>query len=140
MIGGDILPELGGQRFLGVGVDVAEDGIAVFLVADDDATLQVFLSLICVAGLAWPTGWVVALFPSPFISAEQFHQTAIVLVQPFQDQMRSQTETQDEILQSQRASNLVLRVDEPQQQTVSFALQQFGQLLLALLRLLYRFY
>ena len=52
--------------------------------------------------------------------------------------MRSQTETQDEILQSQRASNLVLRVDEPQQQTVSFALQQFGQLLLALLRLLYR--
>lgn len=54
--------------------------------------------------------------------------------------MRSQTETQDEILQSQRASNLVLRVDEPQQQTVSFALQQFGQLLLALLRLLYRFY
>ena len=79
------------------------------------------------------------LLPSA-ISAEQFHQTAIVLVQRLQDQTRSQTEAQDEILQSQRAADLVLRVDEPQQQTVSFALQQFGQLLLALLRLLYRFY
>ena len=39
LIGGDILPELGSQFFLGVGVDVAEDGIAVLLVADDDATL-----------------------------------------------------------------------------------------------------
>ena len=80
------------------------------------------------------------MFPSPFISAEQFHQTAIVLVQRFQDQSRSQTEAQDKILQSQCAADLVLRVDEPQQQTVSFALQQFGELLLVFLGLLRRFH
>lgn len=71
---------------------------------------------------------------------EQFHQTAIVLVQYLQNQVSPQTETQDEILQSQRAADLVLRVDEPQQQTVGFAIQQFGELLLALLRLLHRFH
>ena len=96
--------------------------------------------MICVAGLAWPTGWVVALFLSPFISAKQFHQTAVVFVQPFQDQPCPQTEAQDKILQSQRTADLVLRVDEPQQQTVGFALQRFGELLLALLRLFHRFH
>ena len=72
----------------------------------------------------------------PVVSAEQFHQTAIVFVQRLQSQSRSQTEAQDEILQSQRTADLVFRVDEPQQQTVGFAFQQFCELLFALLRLL----
>ena len=35
----DILPELGGQLLLVVGVNVSEDGVAVFLVAHHDAAL-----------------------------------------------------------------------------------------------------
>ena len=61
-------------------------------------------------------------------------------IQRLQDQTSPQTEAQDEIFQSQSASNLVLRVDEPQQQTVGLALRQFGELLLTFLRLLHRFH
>ena len=39
LIGGDVLPEFGSQFRLGVGVDVSEDGVAVLLMANDDATL-----------------------------------------------------------------------------------------------------
>lgn len=36
LVGVDILTKFSGQLFLRAGVDVAEDGITVFLVADDD--------------------------------------------------------------------------------------------------------
>lgn len=39
LIGCDVLPEFGSQFFLGVGVDVSEDGFAVLLVAQHDAAL-----------------------------------------------------------------------------------------------------
>ena len=78
------------------------------------------------------------MFLPSVVSEEQLHQTAVVLVQRLQDQSRSQTEAQDKILQSQRTADFVLCIDEPQQQAVGFALQQFGELLLAFLLLLHR--
>lgn len=126
------MPEFGGQFFWHIGVDVAEDGIAVLLVADDDVPLPAavlllayhavsgwpahrhffftseVLSLIGIAGLARATGrWA------------QFYQIAVVPVQRLQDQSRPRTEAQDEILQSQSTADLVPCVDEPQQQTVA---------------------
>ena len=35
----DVLPEFSGQFFLGICVDIAEDGVTVFLVAHHDAAL-----------------------------------------------------------------------------------------------------
>ena len=39
LIGVDVLPEFGGQFFLGICVDISEDGVAIALVADDDSAL-----------------------------------------------------------------------------------------------------
>mgnify|MGYP000276461294 CR=1 FL=1 len=44
-------------------------------------------------------------------------------------------ETQDEVLQGHGATDLILRVDKPEQQRLFFVFQQGGEFLLALCRL-----
>ena len=64
LIGGDVLPEFGGQFFWHIGVDVAEDGIAVLLVADDRVS-ALRRPCFCLRTMPSPDGLRIAISFSP---------------------------------------------------------------------------
>src|SRR5699024_1384661 len=91
----NILPELSCQFFLGICVDISEDGIPVALVAYHDAALPT-------AVLPFPTP---AVAGRPSLSRKLsllpiHRQASIVLIQGLHSHSHPQPEPQDEVLQS----------------------------------------